>query len=520
MDVNDLRWKCQGLRHCYNPRKPFVPHAFATIVMPHEFLSDYLSKLQDAGELVRIAPMVDPALEVAAITEQACRQPGGGPALLFEQPKNSSIPILTNLLGSRRRLCLALGIDSLDQLVDKLNRLLQPESGGWLEALKLVPSMAGLAKFTPRVIKTAVCQQVVKLGRDVNLWDLPIPRCWPEEANPVITAAQILTHDSATGERSVARFPVQVFGQQQLIPHWHRHHASYHHWQAAVREQRQLPIAVALGGDPLNLLMTAAPALASSSDTLLFGGFLRGSAIDLVKARSIELEVPAASEIVLEGYIDYAAPVVEAPVIASSSGHYVPAEPLPVIQVTAITHRANPILPAIVPGRPPSEESWIALAMERLSLAAIKATIPEIVDIHLPFAGASRHLLFVSLQKTHPSHARQVLNALWGSRLLGLSKTIVLVDADVNVQCEDEVWFAVGSHANPGRDLIIAEGPTHMEDHTNQYRGTGQKLGIDATRKHPEEAHSHNWPKSLQMPAEVLAQLRSRAAELGIAHWQ
>ncbi|MBS0201466.1 MAG: UbiD family decarboxylase [Planctomycetes bacterium] len=489
--------------------------------MPHEFLSDFLSKLQDAGELIRIAPTVETALEVAAITDRACRQTDGGPALLFENPKGSSIPILTNLLGSRRRLCLALGIDSLDQLIEKMERMLRPESGGWLEALKLAPSMAGLSKFTPRVIKTAVCQQVVKLGRDVNLWDLPIPRCWPEEANPAITAGQVLTQDAATGERSVARFPVQVFSQQQLIPHWHRQHASHHQWLKAVREQRQLPIAVALGGDPLNILMTgAAQALTVPADTLLFGGFLRGTAIDLVRARSIELEVPAASEIVVEGYLDYAAPMVEAPPIASASGHYVPAEPLPVIQVTAITHRANPMLPAIVPGMPPTEESWIALAMERLSLAMVKATIPDIVDIHLPFAGASRNLLFVSLQKTYPSHARQVLSALWGSRLLGLNKVIVLVDADVDVQSEDDVWFAVGANVNPGRDLIVADGPTHMDDHTNEFRGTGQKLGIDATRKHPEEVHSRNWPNALTMPAELIAQLRLRAAELGIDHWQ
>ena len=295
--------------------------------MPHEFLSDFLSRLQDAGELLRIAVPVDTGLEVAAITDRVCKLPGGGPALLFEKPSNSSIPIVTNVLGSRRRLCLAFGVDSLDQLSDKMNRLLQPESGGWLEAFKLVPSMSGLAKFAPRVIKTAVCQQVVKLGRDVNLWDLPIPRCWPDEANPVITAAQIVTRDPTSGMTSVARFQVQVIGQQQLVPHWHRFHAGFHHWQSAVREQRQFPIAIALGGDPLNTLMTVAAA-AFPCDALLFGGFLRGTGLDLVKARSIELEVPAAAEIVLEGYIDYAAPLTEAPSIAGATGHYQPAEQL------------------------------------------------------------------------------------------------------------------------------------------------------------------------------------------------
>lgn len=485
--------------------------------MPHEFLTDFLSRLQDAGELVRIAAPVDTGLEIAAITDRVSKSSGGGPALLFERPRNSSIPVVSNLLGSRRRLCLALGIDSLDQLSEKMSRLLQPEPGGWLEALKLVPSMSGLTRFAPRVIKTAVCQQVVKLGRDVNLWDLPIPRCWPDEANPVITAAQVVTRDHVTGTHHVGRFPLQVINQQQLIPHWHRNHPAFHDWETAVREQRQFPVAVALGGDPVHSVMTAASFVAPT-DTLLFGGFLRGTGLDLVKARTIELEVPAAAEIVLEGYIDYAETLSDASPIAGGSGFYQPPETLPVINVTAVTHRANPLCPVIIPAGPPSEDSWIALAIERLSLSIIRSTIPDIVDIHQPFPGASRNLLFVSIRKQHPLQARQVLHALWGSRLLGLTKMIVIVDADVNVQREDAVWFAVGTHVNPGRDLIIDDGPIPMDDHTSEYRGLGRKLGIDATRKYSQEAYRPS-PKPLAMPAELLAQLDLRWAELGLADW-
>lgn len=482
--------------------------------MPHEFLSDFLSKLQDAGELVRIAAPVDPGLEVAAITEQVCKSAEGGPALLFEKPKNSSMPIATNLLGSERRLCLALGVDSLDQLSVRMERLLQPESGGWLEALKLAPSLSGLSKFAPRVIRTAVCQQVVRLGRDVNLWDLPIPRCWPEEANPVITAGQILTQDPA-GIRSLARFPVQVLNQQQLAPHWNRHHLAFQQWQAAVREKRQFPIAIALGGDPVNALISAAN-ITSPADSFLFGGFLHGAGLDLVKARSIELEVLAASEIVIEGYIDYAEPPIDVPAIAGGMGHYRPADPAPVIHVTAVTHRANAVLPTIVPGLPPCEESWIARASERLSLAVVKSTIPQIVDIHQPFSGAGRNLLFVSIRKDHPYEARQVLNALWGSRLLGLNKIVVLVDADVSVHDEDQVWFAVGANANLDRDVISNDGPTHLDDHTTPTPGVGTKLGIDATRKVSEETGSQNVPRRLTMPPELLARLNDRWGELGL----
>jgi 4-hydroxy-3-polyprenylbenzoate decarboxylase len=483
--------------------------------MPHEFLSDFLSKLQDAGELVRVSAPVDSGLEVAAITERVCKSTEGGPALLFEKPKNSSVPIVTNLLGSRRRLCLALGIDSLDQFSERMNRLLQSESGGWLEALKLTPSSAGLAKFAPRVIRTAVCQQVVKLGRDVNLWDLPIPRSWPDEANPVITAGQVLTQDAATGIRSLARFPVQVINQQQLVPHWNRHDLAYQQWQAAVRAQRQFPIAVSLGGDPAISLISAAH-LAAPAESLLFGGFLHGAGLDLVKARSIEMEVLAASEIVLEGYIDYAAGCVEAPSIAGGMGHYRPAELLPVIQVTAVTHRANPVMPAIIPGLPPSEESWIELAVERLRLAVVKAAIPQIVEIHQPFSGAGRNLLFVSIRKDHPAEARQVLSSLWGSRLLGLSKFIVVVDADVDVHDEGQVWFAVGANANPSRDIVQSDGPTHLDDHTTPIPGIGCKCGIDATRKMVEESGARPCPNKLTIPVEIITKLRDRWSEFGL----
>lgn len=483
--------------------------------MAHEFLSDFLSRLQDAGELVRIAAPVDTGLEVAAITDRVCKSSGGGPALLFERPKSSSIPVVTNLLGSQRRLCLALGVDSLDQLAESMTQARQPESNNWLEALKLAPMTSGLSRYSPRVIKTAVCQQVVKLGRDVNLWDLPIPRCWPGEANPVITSALFVTPGLVAGTRNVTRFPVQVIGQQQLVPHWHRHHACFREWQAAVREQKQLPVAITLGGDPVQSLMTQVPVV-SQSETLQFGGLLRGAAFDLVRGRSVELDVPAAAEIVIEGYIDYAVPPAEAPPIASGSGHYLPAEHLPIIQVTAITHRANPLFPAMIPATPPSEESWITLAIERISLAIAKSTIPEIVDIHLPFAGAGRNLLFVSIRKEDPLQARKVLNALWGSSLLGLTKMVIVVDADVNVKCESDVWFAVGSQVNPSQDLIVTEGPTHMDDHTTLHRGVGHKVGIDATRKLPEESLAGAISHPMKWTDELPVRLKERWREFGL----
>ena len=484
--------------------------------MAHEFLTDFLAKLQDAGELVRVAAPVDAALELSAIVERASQAADGGPALFFENVKNSPIPVVSNLLGSRRRLCLALDVDSLDQISATMNRLLSGEtSSGWLEALRLTASATPSNRFAPRVIKTAVCQQVVKLGRDVNLWELPIPRCWPDEANPTLTAAQTLTRHPVTNVEHWGSYPLQVIGPREVVPHWHRQHEGYRHWQAAVRERKQLPVAMSLGGDPLLGLMASAP-LSSSIDRGLFGGLLRGASLDLVRGRSVELDVPAGAEIILEGYIDHAATPQMAPSIATGSGHYSLPEELPVIQVTAVTHRANPVLPVVIASRPPSESAWMSLALDRLFLPLLKRLIPEVVDWHRPFSGASRHLLFVSIRKDSPQQARRVLNALWGATEFGSSKLIVIVDADVNLQCEDEVWFAVGAHVHPGRDVIFNQGPTQMDDHAAPVRGIGHALGIDATSKLPDEGHPRAWPHPLQHSDALQALVAERWSELGL----
>lgn len=484
--------------------------------MAHEFLTDFLAKLQDAGELVRVAAPVDAALELSAIVERVTRAEDGGPALFFENVKNSPIPVVANLLGSRRRLCLALGVDSLDQASSAMDRLLNGETAtGWLDALKLTAPASASNRFAPRVIKTAVCQQVVKLGRDVNLWDLPVPRCWPDEANPTLTAAQTLTRHPLTNVEHWGSYPLQVIGPREVVPHWHRQHEGYRHWQTAVRERKQLPVAMSLGGDPLLGLMASAPLL-PGLDRGLFGGLLRGASLDLVRGRSVELDVPAGAEIIIEGYIDHAATPQMAPSIASDSGHYSLPEELPVIQVTAVTHRANPVLPVVIASRPPNESSWMSLALDRLFLPLVQRLIPEVVDWHRPFSGGSRHMLFVSIRKDAPHQARRVLNALWGATAFGSSKLTVVVDADVNVQREADVWFAVGSHTHPGRDLIFNPGSTQMDDHAAPVRGIGHAVGLDATRKFTDEGHPRAWPLPLQHSEELSTSVAERWSELGL----
>lgn len=485
--------------------------------MPHESLGDFLSILEDAGDVVRISAPVDSALEIAEITRRMGHHPDGGPALFFESVRDSLLPVVTNLLGSESRLCLALNVSTLDKLSNRLTQAGQAEgTSSWLEAFKLSPFGNQQPAFAPRVLKQAYCQQIVKLGRDVNLWELPIPRSWPEESHPVITLGQVVTRCPQTQRRSIELIPVQVTDQRQLVPCWHRHHSGYCHWKSIATTNQQLPISIALGGHATNPLMALAT-LPEAVDPVCFGGLLQGSPVELVKCRTNDLEVPAHAEIVIEGMIDPAAPLLSASPVALPTGFYSErTESLPAINVTAMTHRANPMFPAQIFHAPPSEETWMRRALERLFLPWIKTAAPEIVDWHFPVSGGGRNWLFVSIHKEYPLQARTVMHAMWGHPLSMLTKGIVIVDDTVNVRSSDAVWFAAGANVDPGRDLVIASGPTDVDDHAGPIAGAGHKLGIDATRKLPEERHPRTWPKELEMSDAIQRQVAERWTELGL----
>lgn len=484
--------------------------------MAYDNLGDFLSELEDAGELVRISAEVDAALEIAEVTDRLCKSPGSGPALYFENVHGASLPVVTNLLGSRQRMCRALGIPSLEALSERIAAVLQPDlPEGWLETLRLVPQFASLAKLPPKMVKTAVCQQVVKMGRDVDLGQLPVPRSWPDEAHPVITAGQVCTRDPLSGRRNITLAPLEVIGRDALRVHWNVHHDAWRNLLAHRERSLQMPVAIALGGDPVLPLMAATP-LPSGTDGYLFAGFLRGRSLDLVKCRSCELEVPANAEIVIEGYIDSTEPLELSPGVGSATGFYSLPEPLPVVRITAVTHRSNPVFPAMISGRPPMEDHWIGRAVEQMFLPIMKLFVPELVDCHSPQSGVFRNLVFVSIRKEYPQQARKVMNALWGLGWLMTSKIIVAVEADIDVHDEEAVWFEVGANVHPGRDTLFCEGPTHMGDHAAPVRGLGHKLGIDATRKLPYEGHPRPWPAKLRMTAEVRDLVTRRWAEYGL----
>lgn len=485
--------------------------------MPYPRLADFLVALHDDGDLVRIAGEVDPRYELAAITVDACRsRADGGPALLFENVKGSGLPAVANLLGSARRLCKAPGVASFDEAAQRLVAAVTPEiPEGWADALRLLPRLSQLASVPPRSVKSGACQQVVKLGTDVDLAELPIPHCWPGETGRTLTAAQVYLRGLQTGARHVGRYPLQVAGRNSLVIHWDIHDEAAHIHQEYIAQERQMPVAIALGGDPLLTYAAGAP-LPPGADALLLTGLLHGGGVEVVRGRSVELEIPANAEFILEGYVASADAANGTGAVASPQGFVLERRDLPTLHLTALTHRANPVLPVIVRGPPPSEEQRLSKLTERLLLPFVRFFLPEVVDINLPECGGASRLLFVSIRKQYPRQAAKVMHALWSLRPLLAVKTIVAVDADVDVQDERQVWFAVASHVDAGRDVIVADGPRDMADHATPIAGVGGRLGLDATRKGPAEGARYDSPLPAAVPRDVEQRIAACRQELGL----
>jgi 4-hydroxy-3-polyprenylbenzoate decarboxylase len=490
-------------------------------------VTDFLEELERDGELVRVAVEVDPELEITEIVDRVSksRDPRwglGGPALLFERVKGSNIPLVINLLGSERRVARALRVADVEELAERIATLVKPsvpDSTGMLSKLKLLPELAraasALSSMPPKIVRSGPCQEVVRTGDEIDLSELPVLKCWPLDAGPFITFGCVFTRNPDSGQRNVGLYRLQVFDKRTTAMHWHPHHDGALNFERYRRRGERMPVAVAIGGDPVYPFMAAAP-LPPDTDECLLGGFIRGRPVELVPCKTVELEVPADAEIVLEGYIDPAEPLVTEGPFGDHTGWYSLEDQFPLFHLTTMTHRRNPIYLTTIVGLPPQEDYHMGKAIERIFRPLLRMMIPELVDYDLPGFGVFHNFAFVSIRKEYPHQAKKVMSAIWGKGQLMFTKIIVVVDEEVDVHDYDQVWFAVGSNVHPGRDVIFCPGPTDLLDHAAPQRAVGHKMGIDATRKLPEEGHPRPWPPLIKMSEQVRQLVERRWSEYGI----
>jgi 4-hydroxy-3-polyprenylbenzoate decarboxylase len=477
--------------------------------MPARDLRDWIALLEREGELARVSVEVDPHLEVTEIVDRTVKR--GGPALLFERPKGSQHPLLINQFGTERRMCLAFGVERLDDIAARLADVLEMQPPEGLAAkVRGLKTLKSIADSRPKTVRHGASQEIVLRGDEVDLSRLPVQTAWPGDAGPFITLPAVITHDPRDGTRNVGMYRMQVLGPRSTAMHWQIHkdgRADY------LFSEGRMEVAVALGLDPITAYSASAP-LPKHIDELMVAGFLRGEPVELVKGVTVDVGVPADAEIVLEGYIEKGELTDEGP-FGDHTGYYTPAEPFPVFHVTAMTMRRDAIYPSIVVGKPPQEDAWLGKATERIFLPAVRLTVPEIVDYDLPVAGAFHNLVIVSIKKAFPGHARKVMHAIWGLGMLSLTKGIVVVDEHVDVHDYGQVMFYVGANVDPKRDVVLGEGPLDHLDHAPTLQFVGGKIGIDATAKGPLEG-TREWPPEIEMSAEIRDLVDRRWSEYGL----
>ncbi len=457
-------------------------------------VTSFIAELERRQDLVRISEPVSPDLEIAAVIDRVSKSPGGGPALLFDKPTGHTMPVAANLFGSDARICLALGVKTLDELAREIEELLTPAMPkGFMDALKMLPLVNRLSDLMPKTVKDAPCQEVVKM--DGGLDELPILKTWPDDGGPFITLPLVFTRDPETGIRNIGTYRMQVFDRRTTGMHWQRHKGGAQHHRIAERLGRRLEVAAVLGSDPVLTYCATAP-MPEGLDELMLAGVLGKRRVELVKCRTIDLEVPANAQIVLEGYVEPGERRREGP-FGDHTGFYSLAADFPVFHVQCITMRRHPVYLTTVVGIPPMEDYYLGKASERIFLPILRKTLPEIVDMHFPASGIFHNIVLVSIDKRYPGHARKIMSAFWGLGQLMFSKCIIVVDKDVNVQDEAEVAWIAGTHVDPARDIQIVTGPVDDLDDAALQPAFGGKMGIDATRKLPSEGFTREWPKRL-----------------------
>ncbi|MBG0778079.1 MAG: menaquinone biosynthesis decarboxylase [Desulfovibrionaceae bacterium] len=497
--------------------------------MPYKDLQAFIKDLERAGELRRVATPLDVNLEIAEVTDRVCKT--GGPALLFTAPTRVApsgsaasgpdsaapgpFPVLTNAFGSYARMNMALGTESLDDMGEQVHQFIEMEKPeGLIQKLKLLPKLKRMGDIFPKTVSRGPCQEIVHTGDDVDLALLPVLTTWPGDAGPFVTLPLVITKNPETGVRNVGMYRMQVFDRNTTGMHWHRHKGGAYHYHLAEKLGRRLEVAVAIGAEPCTTYAATAP-IPDEIDEFMFAGFLRQSPVELVKCRTVDLEVPATSQFVLEGYVDPFERRREGP-FGDHTGYYSLADDYPVFHVTAITHRADAVYPATLVGPPPMEDCYMGKATERIFLPLIKKQLPEVVDMNLPLEGVFHNLCFISIDKRYPGQTRKVMYALWGLGQMMFTKIIVIVDKDVNVQNTSEVLWRLGNNVDPRRDIVMVDGPLDALDHASPTAFYGGKIGIDATKKGPDEGHMREWPDSLVMSDEVKSKIDGLWADLGL----
>lgn len=472
-------------------------------------LTEYIRALEQAGELIRIPVPVDPVLEIAELTDRQAKQPGGGKALLFEHT-GTGFPVLTNLMGSERRICMALGVERLAEVGERIESLfsdaLRPKAG-WMEKLRMLPLLGEVAQWMPRnVSRKGECQQVVLKGEAADLSKLPVLKCWPHDGGRFVTLPLVHTVDPETGVRNVGMYRMQVFDPRTTGMHWHRHKTGERHYQEYRKRGERMPVSVCLGGDPVYTYCATAP-LPDGMDEYLLAGFLRRRPVELVDCLTNDLRVPADCDFVIEGYVDPAEPKAVEGDFGDHTGFYSLKDLYPQFHVTCITHRRDAVWPATLVGVPPMEDAWIQLATERIFLAPIRlAVAPEVVDLWMPPAGVAHNLAVCVIEKSYAGQAFKVAHALWGAGQMSFNKFLVMLSAEDAAGVSGEGYREVIRERlhrfDPTRDTLFSRGVLDVLDHSSPQLGFGGKLCLDLTRKLEEEGGER--PRREEIPVEVV----------------
>ncbi len=478
--------------------------------MAYDDLREFVAALEKHHELKRIGFEVDPVLEIAEFADRSVKR--GGPALLFEKPKGSTVPVLINAFASTRRMELALGVKSVDEVAARIAEFLEmrmPE--GLIGKLKMLPKLAEVGAFFPKMVSSGPCKEKIR-RKDFSLDYFPILKCWPEDGGRFITLPMVFSKNPDTGKRNCGCYRMQVFDARTTGMHWQTHKQGAEHYRRA-RGQR-MDVAVAIGADPATMYSAILP-LPPDLDEMMIAGFLRSKPVEMVKCETVDLEVPANSEIVLEGYVELGELRREGP-FGDHTGFYSLDDDYPVFHVECITHRDKPIYATTIVGPPPMEDFYMGKAIERIFLPLMRLQLPEIRDICMPAEGIFHNLILVAIRKSYPGHARKVMYAIWGLGQAMFSKCIVVVDEDVDVQNVSEVAWKALNNIDPERDIQFVLGPIDSLDHASRLPNYGSKMGIDATKKWPGEGFTRPWPGVIRMSDEVRARVDDLWKQAGL----